>query len=229
MKIYKIRGGTQTEVKAGKYLLHVGVSLGNKWFTPEKTAELIAWALPLSRGQLVVNVVDLIHAINLEVGDRLDHVTALARAKDMGANFLAAVRAEVETRVPLEQRAKILYTDWGDVSTPEFKEKVGKVRVIYQTDTEFRDTIHRMVRQYTSRKAMGYTDSDIDRLGEYIVEELPELLCRVPIGGVVCDGYVYPFDGDVTRMVERIQKGEAFPEIRAQVLDTEPKIFIEAR
>jgi len=58
---------------------------------------------------------------------------------------------------------------------------------------------------------------------------MPEVICRVPIKGYACDACVYPFDGELTQFVEQVQKGEIFPEIKANILDTEPKVFLEVR
>jgi hypothetical protein len=45
MKLYSIRGGTVKELNEKQYQIGVGVSLGNKWFSIENTAELVKWSL----------------------------------------------------------------------------------------------------------------------------------------------------------------------------------------
>lgn len=47
--------------------------------------------------------------------------------------------------------------------------------------------------------------------------------------GVVCDAFTYPFDGELPELTEKIQNGEIFPEIKENIMDTEPKVFLEVR
>lgn len=62
-----------------------------------------------------------------------------------------------------------------------------------------------------------------------VIEELPEVLARTPIKGMTFDAYAYPFDGELPELVERIQRGDIFPEIKESIMDTEPKVFLEVR
>ena len=49
------------------------------------------------------------------------------------------------------------------------------------------------------------------------------------MNGVECDAYVYPFDGELVVLTEKIQRGELFPEIKKAIMDTNPKVFLEVR
>lgn len=67
------------------------------------------------------------------------------------------------------------------------------------------------------------------KMAFYILEELPEVISRVKIGGVVCDAYAYPFDGDLPEFVEQLQQKKIFPKIAGKLLDTQSKVFLEVR
>ena len=86
-----------------------------------------------------------------------------------------------------------------------------------------------ILRNYLKKESREYSDADIHKFGTYVIEELPEIICRVPIAGITYDAFVYPFDGEITRLVEKIQQGKIFPEIKKNVMDTEPKVFLEVR
>ena len=49
------------------------------------------------------------------------------------------------------------------------------------------------------------------------------------MGEFSCDAFVYPYDGEMVELSEKIQKGEISPEIRDAIIDTEPKVFIVIR
>ena len=229
MNLYKIRGGNKIDLDSKKYTINVGISLGNKWFTAQNTTDLIQWALEHTKDVVILNVVDLIHSINLEVSEKLSKADALDKAIKLGKEFLSEIQNLVQTKFSAQDKKRIIFTTWNDVVTPEYKRKVDALYTFYDSNEVFKNTIHDMVRKYISRKNIIYSESDIHKLGNYIIEELPEITCCVPIAGVVCDAYVYPFDGEVTRMVEQIQKGEIFSEILNILMDIKPKVFLEVR
>lgn len=47
--------------------------------------------------------------------------------------------------------------------------------------------------------------------------------------GTIFDANVYPYDGEVVRLAEDIQKGQRFPEIQKNVFEGDSKVFIELR
>jgi hypothetical protein len=85
------------------------------------------------------------------------------------------------------------------------------------------------VRTSVASESRTFSEEEVDKLSMYILHEMPEIICRVPMKEYECDAYVYPFDGEVVQLAEQIQKGEAFPEIRENILDTRPKVFLEVR
>lgn len=229
MQLHAIRGGTIEELKAKRYNIGVGISLGNKWFTIENILNLTKWALAHTKEHVIVYVADAIHAINLEVRNDLRTEVALAKANNMGTELLNAVKAEIEKTFPEEEKRRIVYAKWNDIVDESYRTKLEYLYTKYNTDIQFRDVIHTLVRSFTSREEKKFTDTEINRLGEYVIEETPENLCRVKMKGYECDAFIYPYDGALPILNEQIQNGEAFPEIREKIIDTAPKVFMEVR
>jgi len=229
MELHRVRGGNQEALENKEYNICVGISLGNKWFTPKNIVGLIEWSLEHTKEHVVVCPADDIHAINLEVRSRKSKSKSLELARKMSEELMIAVKEEVKNRLSEEQSAKIVYATWSDVVDEKYKEKVSYLYDVYEKDSEFRTAIQQIVRGYTSKEARLFSDEDITILSTYVLEELPEVVGRVPVKGFVCDAYAYPFDSELTVFIEQIQEGERFPEIGKAIMETEPKVFLEVR
>lgn len=229
MKLYLVRGGTEKELLEKEYNLGIGISLGNKWFTTENIVELTKWTLSYTKDKVIIYVADSIHAINLEVRNNITFEAAKRNVDRKGMQILEDIKKEVEARFSESEKERIMYLRWNDIVDDEYQKKVTYLYKKYKEDVNFANSINNLVREFTNKEERKFSDSQIERLGNYILEELPECLCRVNMGGIVCDAYVYPHDGPVTILVEKIQKGEIFPEIKENIIDTDPKVLIVVR
>lgn len=229
MELYKIRGGNKEDLENKQYTIGIGISLGNKWFTDENITRLIEWSYNYSKDKIIVYVADSIHAINLEVRNGISYEKSLEKANRMGDKILDDVKNEVERRLPKEIIERIVYVKWEEITDGTYKQKVEFLKSLYTSNQDFKDNILSLVRDFTSKEERIFSDNEIYRLGEYIIEELPEVINRVPMKGIICDAYTYPFDGKLCELTEKIQNGEIFPEIKKNIMDTEPKVFLEVR
>lgn len=231
MQLHKIRGGNIQDLENKKYNIGVGISLGNKWFTVPNIIGLIRWSLLHTRKDVVVYVADSIHAINLEVRKRIKYEKALAMADKMGTDLLEQVRREVEKTFSPEEISKIHYAKWNIIADNTFRSKVYFLYDFYQKNNDFKCYLQSIVRKSISKETSPrtFSEKEIARLTHYVIEELPEQTTRVPMGEYTCDGFVYPYDGDIVELAEKIQKGKIFPEIKENVIDTQPKVFLEVR
>lgn len=229
MQLYKVRGGTKEDLYAKKYNIGVGISLGNKWFSSENIISLIEWALEHTKDFVVVYVADSIHAINIEVRKRKTPQKAMEMAQKMGNAILEEVRLLAETRFSSDQLAKIHYEKWDALITPKFQEKLDWLNAKYETDLVFRDTIIGLVNGFTTNENRTFNNDDKIKLGKYIISEMPEIISQTPINNLLFEAYAYPHDGDLAQFVEKIQRGELFPEIRDKVMDTAPKVMLVVR
>lgn len=229
MRVHQIRGGSLEELESKKYNIGVGVSLGNKWFTPEHIVEQTKWALEFAREHVVVYVADTIHAINIQVRKRVSHKKALGLAVKEGQALLSEVKKKIGSSFESLAQSKIQYATWADVVDKDYNEKLAWLHAFYEEDLNFRDGMHTIVKEHISKERKIFSDSDIHKLGAYLIEELPEILCRVPIKGTVYEAYTYPFDSIFLGLVEDIQQGTTFTKVRDAIMDTNPKVFLEVR
>lgn len=229
MELHKIRGGDKEPLENREYNICVGISLGNKWFTPENIVGQIEWSLRYSKKFVVVCPADDIHTINIQVRSRKSKTKAQEHARKMSELLMAAVRAEADCKFTEEEKQKIIYATWSDVADEKYMEKVNYLYGLYQTNPEFKLALQKIVKDGVSKEERVFSEEDVDLLATYLIEELPELISRVPFKGYVCDAYTYSFDVPLAEFVERIQKGEIFQEISQNIMDTEPKVFLEVR
>lgn len=229
MQLYSIRGGSKEELESKQYNIGIGISLGNKWFSVDNIVALTKWALPYTRERVIIYVADSIHAINVEVRNRITFENALKKVDKLGSDILRQAQLALENQLSPEDFAKITYCKWEDLADEKYKEKVNYLNELYTNENDFQKAITSIVKGFTSKESRQFSNADILRLGQYIIEELPEIINRVPMNGIGCDAFVYPFDGELPKFVEKIQLGELFPEIKQAIMDTEPKVFLEVR
>lgn len=229
MKLYKIRGGSIADLERRKYNIGIGISLGNRWFTTENTVGLIRWSLLHTRDWVVVYIADSIHAINIEVRNKISFEEASQIADNEGRKLLSGIQEGVKKMFTPEEQRRIHFAKWSDFENEDYRRKKDYLYSLYEKDESFKSYIHAIVKDFVSKGKRSFSDKEINRLGTYILEELPELICRVPIKSMVYDANAYPFDSKVTELAEDIQLGNIFPEVRKNILDTEPKVFLEVR
>lgn len=229
VKLFSIRGGNIKDLENKRYTIGVGISLGNKWFNVENIVGQIEWALHYSKDKVVVYVADSIHAINLEVRNKIAHGKALNKANEQGNEILSAVKKAAEEYFEEKEIERITYAKWNDLVAEKYNQKVEYLRYLYDHNNEFQNCITTIVRNFIQKEKRAFSDKEIFRLGEYIIEELPEVINRIKMKGVQYDAYTYPFDGELTKLVEEIQEGKRFQEIRKNIMDTKPKVFLEVR
>lgn len=232
MKLYSIRGGTKDELYSNKYNIGVGISLGSRWFTADNIMGLIEWSLQYSKEYVIVYVADSIHALNIEVRyKRAKHrpEKALKIAMGMGTKVIEEVYSLSCKKFSPEVFSKIHFARWDDILTTEFNRKVEFLNALYYGNADFRHQILEFVEEHLSQDDRVFSEEDKVLLGRYMVAELPELICRVPIKGLTFDCNVYPFDSKFLAFVEDIQQGKAYPNIAEAIFDTKPKVFLEVR
>jgi tRNA-dependent cyclodipeptide synthase len=229
MQLYKIRGGNEEELFAKKYNIGVGISLGNRWFTVENILGLVGWSLEYTRESVVVYVADSIHALNIEARTGKSLEKSKVITLQQGRAILEQVKEQVAESVSEQSRQRIVYAQWDDIVDQKYQQKVDFLYNLYSSDKDFRGKILDLVNEHTATETRMFDENARTKMAQYILEELPESLCRVKISGVTCDAYAYPFDGPLCIFIEELQRGVVFPEIGNTIIDTEPKVFLEVR
>ena len=229
MQLYNIRGGNKQELLQKKYQIGVGISLGNKWFTIENINSLIKWSLSYSKDKVIVYVADSIHAINIEVRNRTSKEKSQAKADMLGSDILEKVKKSLTLILTKEEIGRLVFANWKDIIDKNYIIKTNYLYKKYKEDVDFSKDIHNLVKNFTSHEGKAFSDTEIDRMGDYIIEEMTECLCRVQISGYKCDAYAYPYDGELPKFIEEVQMGITYPEIKENIIDTENKVFLEVR
>lgn len=229
MQLFTIRSGSNEELEQKKYNIGVGISLGNKWFTPEHILELVQWSLRYTKEYVVVYVADSIHALNIEARTGKNPSAAKRSALKLGNEILNAVKDNIDTTLNAEDQNKIVYAHWEELLDEHYQKKVAYLYSFFEDNETFKECILSLVKEHTSQEERIFSEEALRKMAQYILEEIPECLARVQIGGILVDAYTYPFDGALTLFIEKLQKGELFPEIKKEILDTEPKVLLVVR
>lgn len=156
--------------------------LGNKWFTPENIVGQIKWALQFTRKYVVVYVADSIHAINLEIRNDISYERALRLATAKGDKILEEVEKSVRGSFNEDDVQRVLFAKWKDLVDEKYLKKTEFLYSLYDHDDAFRSSIHNLVRNYIKEEKKTFSKEEIDRLGMYILEELPEVVGRIRYG-----------------------------------------------
>jgi tRNA-dependent cyclodipeptide synthase len=226
-QLYTIRGGTREDVLARKYNISIGVSIGNKWFTPDNVRKVVQWALHHTRERVGVYVADSIHGINISIRQRIPPSKAKELALKQGRKCMDAIKTALDTLPPYE-RSRIDFCCWEEIETAAHLRARDWLYTMFRDNSAFRAAITTLVEQHVSKERRHFTESDISAFATYILEELPELMNTTRIGRTVYDAYIYPHDTQLTIFVEQLQNAQIFPEVAKEILK-EPKVFLEVR
>ncbi|MDB5264865.1 MAG: hypothetical protein JWN64_436 [Parcubacteria group bacterium] len=226
MQLQRIRCGNQDAFDNKEYNIGIGISLGNKWFSIENIIEATKWSLEHTKEYVVIYMADSIHAINLEVRKKISAEKAKEQAYSLGASLMTQIMEAVSKQFSSEDQKRIHFAHWDAIANSAYQKKVQYLYNLYETNTAFRDAIESIVRNYIAKEERKFKDEEIHKLGKYILEELPEHMNIVQAGEFSYDAFAYPADSETVQFVERIQKGEIFPEIKKDIIDTEPKAFL---
>jgi len=228
LKIGVIRGSTEKEVKSKIFNLYVGVSIGNKWFTDSNIKHQILWCLKYSKNKVAILIGDTLHAINYEVRNKLSPEKAYNRAIKEGDKYVKRIK-KIISKLPREEQLRICIVRWDDVKKDSFnKEFIAFFYKEFKENKKFNQEVKKIVLGFTKNETKSLSEKEIDKLCEYILQELPELLHGFTYNGVYYNCYTYPFDNPLTQMVEKIQKKEIFSHFHDK-LRVKKNVFIELR
>jgi tRNA-dependent cyclodipeptide synthase len=227
MQLHIVRGGTREDVLAKKYNIAIGISIGNKWFTPENVRDAVVWALHHTKSRVCIYVADSIHGINVSVRKRLPIEKATALAIRQGDELLKKIRVALES-LSLDDLSRVDYCKWNDIETEAHLSARKYLFSLYQLNTAFHSAITGLVHDYVSKEKRTFSTVDIDTFGTYIIEELPELMNMIRLKGTIYGAYIYPYDTPLTQFVEKLQDGTVFPAVAETILHKK-KLFLEVR
>ena len=169
MELHRIRGGNKEELEARAYTIGVGISLGNKWFTPENILGLVIWSLQYTRENVIVYVADSIHAINEEVRGKMSPERAMERSLKKGTEILQEVKTLIDQQLSEEDKERIVYSNWNEIIDANYQKKLVWLTEFFRESPAFENRIKEIVRTNTSKEQKSFTEEDIEKLSIYIL------------------------------------------------------------
>ncbi len=227
-KVGIIREATEEEVKSKKFNIYVGISLGNRWFRKDNLREHLRWSLKYTKNRVGLLVADTLHAINYEVRNDMKKESAIKKSLRKG-NEMIEILKELIDELPTSQQKLIDVIRWEDVKKYSFNKKFLHVlHNEFKNNKAFRKHVLDIVRKHLKETHEKFSEGKIIRLGEYIIDELPELLHSFQFKGTLYNCYTYPYDSLLTIMVEKIYNKELFPNL-SKKLDIKQNVFVELK
>lgn len=213
MKYFNV---SEYEIEAKMFNIFVGISLGNKLLTPELAKHYVKWAHTYARDSAVVLVADEIDAVNWQVFNGLDSRGAMKKATSkgygVGGLFDKAKRTLARDEGDASYISKVHIIFWRDIINPGYTHLRKILKNKYDTVSAFREQVLFFVDKYIAFRRVEVTESNRERLSEYILDELPTLL-----GGIFWDNKLYQLilyptyvDSGMSQFVLDIRGGKYF-------------------
>jgi tRNA-dependent cyclodipeptide synthase len=227
-KVEIVRESTEEEVKSKKFNIYIGISLGNKWFTKDNLREHLRWSLKYTKKRVGLLVADTLHSINYEVRNDMRKERAIKKSLRKGDEMIEMLK-ELIWELPKSQQKQVDIIRWEDVKANSFNKKfLNILHEEFNHNKEFRKYILNIVKKHLKKADEKFSEEKIIKLGEYIIDELPELLHGFKFKGTLYNCYTYPYDSLLTQMVEKIYNKELFPQL-SKKLDIKQNVFVGLR
>lgn len=223
--VKKVLDGSKTDIENRKFNIFVPISLGNLYFTRERVREMVQWAIQHTKERVVILIADKIQAINYEVLRDMDQEQSLKAAHDLGDNFYRMAERVVRS-LPADQQEVVSVARWEDIEESEFTEMQTVLKEEYQSNPNFKAEVHRVVTQMLADK-LPDGESDLHRLGDYVIEEMPLMFKGITVNGTHYDVFLYPGLSELDILVSDIQSRRRFSEIADRLGLTTKQPFIE--
>lgn len=232
MKIATYLNTSKEEVQSKQHNIWIGISLGNKYFTREAIGEYIRWALNYTKDDVLVAIVDDIHALNYEVFDGRSKDSSLRRARKKGDEKAIEVQKIIDG-LPEKNKKRVHIARWTDLINSKYHSY--RQRVLFDefdSNKKFRDHVLSIIKEARGDRIKELSKKDVEYLAEYILREIP-----VFINGAkykTKDGWktysLIPYPG-LTKLDELfigLQNREMFPELADKLKITDKIAILEA-
>ena len=218
---------TLEDLKSKKHNIFVGVSLGNKFFSPKNIKEYLLWALESTKESVLVLVADEIQAINYQVLNNYTEGRAVNVAIRKGEEKKQEISKVVSSLLE-DQQNKVIIADWGDLrKLPEYQGQIDVVKSEFENNPEFQEYIIRIIDENIGVVRPELNLSDKKKLAGYVLEELPSLLCGINYDGRVYTLHPYPNLSSFDYLLEGMSNGKLFPELTTKLEVTDKIAIVE--
>lgn len=234
MIIKKYLNTTKEEVESKEFNIWIGISLGNRYFTKENIKEYILWALENTKEDVLVVIGDGLHAINLEVLDGLQKVTAIKKAIRLGDRKQAEVD-EILSELSKEKAKLIKVVRFQHVTASKYHEyRLAVLLNEFKKNQSFHDFVVKCVKENKKVNENNLSNKKLDDLAMYILKELPLYINGAKYGGLPEHGgktyllQAYPGLGLIDRLLIGLQDERSFPGLAQKLKITDKIPILEA-
>jgi tRNA-dependent cyclodipeptide synthase len=226
MRIAAYLNTTEKDVSEKQFNIVLGLSLGNKYFTPEHIRSYLVWAIENTKDKVAVIIPDKIQAVNYEVKNGYSAKRAMDVAMRKGQE-LDVVVSDIIKNSNLPE-SKISTVHWKDLEDEHYLDTLKIIRDAFENNQKFRNAVIGMVRETPHIAGLGLQESDFVKLSQYIIDELPVLINGINMNGDWYSLFPYPGFANLDFLALDLQEGKTFPELTSK-LDIRNKLrLIEA-
>jgi tRNA-dependent cyclodipeptide synthase len=225
MRIAKYLNVTKEEMERKEFNIFFGLSLGNKYFTREHIRAYLLWATENTKEKIAVLIPDKIQAVNYEVKNGYAPERALSVALRKGVEIEEMVKAVIQELNISESQLRVAH--WQEIEDDEYRRMRDVIATFFSEDKKFRDSVVQMVRETPHIQNLNLTEDEHARLAQYILDELPVLISGLTVDGIHYGLFPYPGFANLDYLALDLQQGTAFPELSAQLDQSEKLRFIE--
>ncbi len=153
------------------------------------------------------------------------------RALKKGDEVIAILK-ELISELPLEKQKRIDIARWNDTKIHQnynYDDMLGFLNSQFRINEKFRDYITSIVNStLPDRSGRIFKEFEINRLSQYILDEIPHALNGFYFNKTYYNCHLYPNDTKFTQLIEKLQSGKIFPEIAHRVI-VGSNTFVEAK
>lgn len=224
MEFKDIFNATPETIASRQWNPYLGISINNKYFTPENIAAFAAWGAEHCRDGFALLVVDILQRINNQVFEKAKVEKAVSKAFRQSDTILDACRAAVAS-LPAGQRDKIVILEWPDIMDTTYCHNTRIVLDSFKENEEFRNYIVRSVTDNLGTIVNRLDQEQRITLCDYILYELAEFMCGFVHKGIHYNLCVYP--GSITGLTRELLQQEFFQKIYAKLIQHGPVAHAE--
>lgn len=195
MRIENYLNTTKEKVEGKEHDIWIGISLGNKYFTPENIGKYISWALEHTQNGILIVIADTLQAINLEILDGRSAEAARRKAIELGDIKINEIE-NIISPLSEEQKGKIRLIRWDDIiNSDSYKKRLRLVNDFFNENKDFHRYVIESVkagRKDRLSRIASLPESKLNRLAQYILNEIPIFIDGVQYNGATYTLIPYP-------------------------------------
>lgn len=205
---------TRDEIEAGRWNPYLGISVRNRYFTPEAIAAYARWGATHARERFALLVVDIIQRVNNEVFERAHPAKAFEKALRQSDPIREHCRAAVDA-LPPELREKVVIIEWADIMDETYSHNRELMFDYFDSCPEFREYILQSVSTSLGGIISRLKEGNLETLCQYLLFELPEVLYGFMHQGLHYDLCVYP--GSLASIARELPASDFFQPLAARL------------